>query len=569
MWTMRLAVAAALLIAAMHLPSDAATSVPPDPNTIRAASYAAAQGVIISAATDGLSNMALRIGDGHDERSELARERMSLANDLAKTRRKLEAAYRQTSADRDLQLTRLNQEEQAIERRLTENGTKMDKDLPEYAELTRPRPLQVAETRGLLGSDEALLLIVPGPDATYIWVVTRENFEWARVPMTDMDLAAAVAELRDGLEPQPNGAVKPFDRKLAYALYQALIVPLEPLFRDKKLILTAVSGTLQSLPLSVLVTDPPLGDNVDPADLLTTHWLADRYALATLPAVSSLQVLRCYAAGAVPPATCPNRKAARPAPEASDPDFYAGFGDPQLLGPPDNRKGPDAAGKYSLGETADIEAIRRLPRLKDSASEVTALVPEFGRDKSFTRTEAEMTETAFKSSDEVRRAGVLLISTHGLLSTEAGAIGEPGLVFTPPAPGTPHAKLLQDDGLLTASEVTSLRLSAQIVVLSACNTARNDGKLGSDGLAGLARAFFFAGAHALLVSHWAVDSEASSALTIATIKTYRRDPGIRPASVDGKAGALQAAMQAVRQDPKHPQWAHPTYWAPFILVGDR
>src|SRR3990172_3225130 len=94
------------------------------------------------------------------------------------------------------------------------------------------------------------------------------------------------------------------------------------------------------------------------------------------------------------------------------------------------------------------------------------------------------------------------------MAGEFKGLAEPALVLTPPEKGSEL-----DDGLLTAGEISQLKLNADWVILSACNTAAPDGTPGADGLSGLAKAFFYAGARSLLVSHWAVSSEATVALT--------------------------------------------------------
>ena len=118
-----------------------------------------------------------------------------------------------------------------------------------------------------------------------------------------------------------------------------------------------------------------------------------------------------------------------------------------------------------------------------------------------------------------------------------------------------------DDGLLTASEVAQLKLNADWVVLSACNTAAGD-KPGAEALSGLARAFFYAGAHALLVSHWAVESDAATRLTTATFDILQNDPNV------GRAEALRRAMLAYMKDTTDPLNAYPALWAPFVVVGE-
>src|SRR3546814_2567143 len=106
------------------------------------------------------------------------------------------------------------------------------------------------------------------------------------------------------------------------------------------------------------------------------------------------------------------------------------------------------------------------------------------------------TESNLKAAD-LASTSVLFRATHVLVAVEVGDMGEPGLVFTPPTAAIPA-----DDGLLTASEVASLRIGAAWVILSACNTAAGDGRACAPGLSGLARAFFFAGSESLLASHW-------------------------------------------------------------------
>jgi CHAT domain-containing protein len=113
-----------------------------------------------------------------------------------------------------------------------------------------------------------------------------------------------------------------------------------------------------------------------------------------------------------------------------------------------------------------------------------------------------------------------------------------------------------DDGLLKASEITMLSLDADWVVLSACNTAAPDGTLGAKPLSGLARAFFYAGARSLLVSHWPVDADASTHL-------------MQSLFTDGKGvSRSKALMQAMRTLRSDPAFAHPAFWAPFVVVGE-
>lgn len=124
-------------------------------------------------------------------------------------------------------------------------------------------------------------------------------------------------------------------------------------------------------------------------------------------------------------------------------------------------------------------------------------------------------------------------------------------MLTPSSAGT-----AADDGFLSAGEVAQLDLDADLVLLSACNTAAPGGGAGGEGLSGLARAFFLAGARSLVVSHWAVASEPTVELTTSMIAHSSRM---------GLAAALRRAMLEFIASDKH---SEPRYWAPFVVVGD-
>jgi CHAT domain-containing protein len=114
--------------------------------------------------------------------------------------------------------------------------------------------------------------------------------------------------------------------------------------------------------------------------------------------------------------------------------------------------------------------------------------------------------------------------------------------------------------LLTASEIANLRLNADWVILSACNTSAGNSPV-DEALSGLARAFFYAGARALLVSHWSVDTAATAKLITRTLQMFGEDRQL------SRAEALRRSMIELMDD-ADPLAAHPTYWAPFVVVGE-
>ena len=171
---------------------------------------------------------------------------------------------------------------------------------------------------------------------------------------------------------------------------------------------------------------------------------------------------------------------------------------------------------------------------------------------------ARATEATIKTlSDQGKLAQyrVLHFATHGTLAGEIEGTHEPGLILTPPKEQSDL-----DDGYLSASEVAALKLDADWVILSACNTTAG-GAQGAEALSGLARAFFYAGARAMLVSHWSVDSTATVKLITSAVGATTHDKAL------GRAEALRRAMLAMIDKGEPPQ-AHPAYWAPFVVVGD-
>jgi CHAT domain-containing protein len=207
-------------------------------------------------------------------------------------------------------------------------------------------------------------------------------------------------------------------------------------------------------------------------------------------------------------------------------------------------------------EIADVEAIRSAPRLAETADELRAMATALKSDGKSLWLQENATEAKIKRLD-LSKYRTLAFATHGVMAGEVKGIGEPGLILTPPKEGS-----LEDDGYLSSGEIAKLKLNADWVVLSACNTAAADGTPGAEGLSGLAKAFFYAGARSLLVSHWPVASEATVPLTTGMLKEYEAHPG------QGKAEAHRKAMLALIDTPNHPEYAHPLFWAPFVVVGE-
>jgi CHAT domain-containing protein len=404
---------------------------------------------------------------------------------------------------------------------------------PRYVGLTAARPLSAQDVAPLLRPGEAVLLIVHTSQAAHVLLARDGKVSAHRAPVLAPILEQHVKELRSGLD-LADGQMRPFNRALAYQIYQLLLAPIENRLQGVTHLITVTTGPLQSLPLGLLVTAPPSA--MDGNDYRNTAWLARKFAISVLPSLSSLKDLRATVS-----------RPAAPLP-------FIGFGDPAFNGAGGSaRSVTTLANLCRDGALTDVELLRGLPRLPETAGELRQMAQTLGAGPDSVVLGTDATERRVRSTD-LSQYRVIAFATHGLLPGDLQCKTEPALALTPPA-----SPSVVEDGLLDASEVAQLHLDADFVVLSACNTAAPDGRLLGEALSGLARGFFYAGARGLLASHWAVASQPTVALTTGLFTEYAKDRAL------GRAEALRRAQQALWQEVAT---AHPALWAPFVLVGD-
>ena len=509
-----------------------------------------------------------------------------------------------------------------LEQIIIKRSARIQREFPNYAALTNVSPMTVEEVQSLLRGDEALVVFSTDDLFLSVWVVTKNELRWvsnsARADSINRpkdgaatfgtkrnelwdgeakfyeekfghywkfeikNIRESVLALRCGLDasvwkgsgveacsralgipvakaPRPSEAL-PFDHYRAHALYTILFDQVEDLIRGKHLLIVA-SGPLTQLPFQVLVTKPPIS-----SDHRAIAWLGREHATTVLPAVSSLKALRRVAV-----------------PSAADRPMI-GFGNPLLDGagarypraelarekqrcPEESKQLAPAlldarealTGVEIRGGLANIATIKRIDPLPETADEVCdvarALKADVTRDIFLGARATERQLKELSASGELAKYRVVYFATHGVLPGRLDGNQEPGLILTPPEKATE-----KDDGYLSASEIANLKLDADWVILSACNTA-GAADSSAEALSGLARAFIHAQARALLVSHWEVYSGTTVRLIKGAVREMAEDAQV------GGAEALRRSMLAIL-DKGEPHEAHPAYWAPFVVVGD-
>jgi tetratricopeptide (TPR) repeat protein len=433
---------------------------------------------------------------------------------------------------------------------------------PGYAELTAGEPAGLPEIESLLRPAEALLSFFALSDRLLIWVLRPgEPAVYSDVEISRPALVSLVRRVRATMDQRENpdvgaGRLSAVDVAGAHELFRLLIQPVAPSLRGVQHLIIVPDGALQALPFGALVTR---GDgeafegavalhrearSLAPAELTEyakLSWLAGQYAITVLPSATSLRALRG------------TRRTV-----GGEVEALIGFGDPRLDG-----RGATRGGAMLAGHDLDgLAAIRRMPGLPGTRDELLAVARAIGADPATALyLDARATKPALlrlNAEGRLARAAVLAFATHALTAGELREGAEPGLVLTPPLGATEAA-----EALLTVEDILTLRLTnAEWAILSACNTAAADAS--GEGLSGIARAFFFAGARSLLVSHWSVDDRATQALMTAVFGRHARERTLPRSEI--LRGAMLEVMASARGPTAY--FAHPFAWAPFFLVGE-
>jgi CHAT domain-containing protein len=438
-----------------------------------------------------------------------------------------------------------------------------------------PPPPGAAELQTQLKDDEAVLSFYFGRFDSFVWVLRKDGpVRFSRVDIRLGDLNARVIKLRQALEPTAAmiSDIPALDLNVAYDLYTVLLKPIEASWKGAKNLIVVTNGALGLLPLSLL---PIEFSRIDPNDdpLFSSYrnvpWLARTHAVTTVPSISALLTLRKLPAG----------------PASRQP--LIGFGDPLFSKEQvDEAANDEAAYSAKPIQVADAANVMRgmplkrrsspkldgvdslqlaqLPRLPDTAEELKSIALALQADPAKVLNLGKDANEKNVKTMNLSKFKVIAFATHGLVPGELDGLTQPALALTAPAVADSDG-----DGLLTMEEILGLKLDADWVVLSACNTG-SGAVAGAEAASGLGRAFFYAGTRALLLTNWSVHSESARKLITDLFKRQADDARLT------RGEALRQAMMALADGPGYVgtdgktefAYAHPLFWAAYTIIGD-
>lgn len=482
------------------------------------------------AATKAVSRMAARFASRDPVIADLVKRAQDAAEE--RDRRRLALGRAAISGAGEETLASLRGDFAAATKQADALRQEVNAVYPDYGRLAAPSPATRAELAPLLAADEALFHVLVGEDESFGFVVHNGVVTAAPLSIGRAEVARLVRRLRQPFETR-GARIAPFDVAAAHVLYRRLFAPFTEELAGVRHLVVVPSGPLLSLPFGVLVTAPPTGLPPDAYDRVA--WLARDMAVSVVPSLRGFADLRTLV-----------RPSHAPLP-------LLGFADPDFTG--DAESGGMAAldGFCRTGGAVPAALLRDLAPLPETATELRRVAEVLGADSGDLHFGVAAREDLLRSLP-LDRYRILYFATHGLLPGDLRCQGEPGLALTPPAQ---DAAAPASDGLLDASEIAALRLDADLVVLSACNTGGGGGDaFGGESLSGMVRAFFQAGSRSLLVSHWQVDS-------VATVDLMTRLFDDLAAGADSTEALRRAQLALIAE----PRTAHPLFWGAFSLIG--
>ncbi len=467
-----------------------------------------------------------RLASGKDEIGQSIRNLQDARYERDKVREQLTLAQADPKT-LSVQLTELEQELAALNSKIEDLERQVQSAAPNYNQLV-DRKVPARDVLAALRPDEALAQILIGRDSSFAFFADADGISAYEISLTEQQAGSLVANMRKAVE--AGDQLRMFPVGDSYGLYEKLFGPVKDRLAKAKHLITVPSGPLLSLPFGVLVVEPP--GHFSRTYYSEVAWMALRQGITVAPSVQSFANLR---------------STVRPSKAASS---FIGFGDFV----PHNDDVDTVLKSLNMPETCRDEAalFANIKRLPNSAGELRQVAAAYGApESSLIMGNAFTVPTVQKAP--LGNYRLIYFSSHGLLPSKLKCFREPALVVSKsPREGE------RGTGLLASSEIAELKLDADLVVLSACDTGGPAGQTGGESLSGLARSFLYAGARSLLVTHWEILEKPSTELLITCFKRVgSQDVSLAEALRDGQTALIE-----------NPNRSHPIFWGAFSIVGD-
>lgn len=424
---------------------------------------------------------------------------------------------------------------------------------PRYETLIRPRPVNLKEIQAELhGSNTLLLEYSLGYEKSYLWAVTSDSINSYELPgRTTIESAArevyALITARQHFSEDYVDRVSASDEQYwekAAALSRMLLGPVASQLQKKRLLIVS-DGALQYIPFQALPAPSAPDAEHDISPLTVDH------EIVHLPSASVLIGLR-RRESVLGPADKAVAVVADPVYETDDPRVRSQpgvlkgvLGQAELVAALRASNASDTINQQTSFEKKSLH----ISRLASSSREAKAILELSPANKS-------LAVVGFEANREVvtgnKLSGYRIVhfATHGVLDNKSPELS--GILLS-----MVNEQGQQENGLLNLHDIYSLRLSADLVVLSACSTGLGK-DFNGEGLVGLTRGFMYSGAQSVVASLWKVDDEATADLMKSFYKAMLEE-GLKPAA------ALRKAQMEMWQQKR---WRSPYYWAAFTLQGD-
>jgi len=476
---------------------------------------------------------------------------------------------------------KFNKEYRKTQKELLSLENKIKKQHPEYFDFLKIKTVDIKDLQQQLNDNQTILDYFFSKNQLSVVIIKKNEFKIHNIDFNSKHFVKLTEEIRKTLIPLDR-KILPFAVNKSYELNKNIFLFLKDELKLTKKLIIIPDGPLNSLPLHVLATK----QEKNCLDCRSVKFNLNNYAFSYLPTAETLINLDRYEEKFDFVKTSKFKSILKEAKELGKSKTgvellkkitkkrktkdksktkiiegqlaYLGVGDPNLS---------LATKKIDTNNLNKVESLRSLFRsgiikgreikeiyrpVEGSAEEIKTVANYLKPLSSKILLQDDANEINLKEMD-MRQFKIIHFATHGEISGALEGLNEPFLVLTPPDIGNEN-----NDGLLTMTEIMALSTNADLVVLSACNTAAGD-MPGSEGFSGLAKSFFISGSKSILVSNWYVETYSAQELVINLFKNIKDYPELTLSE------NFKTTM--IEQMKKDKVKSHPLFWAPFVIVG--